>query len=169
MRAVVGIDPGGRNTGLVVMVDGRLAGGTVIVRKGKDPLPDAAYLLEVLEMASGYVDAGDNASRGLGAIVAVEGLTKPTGFRASGGKGLLNPLDLAGPAMVIGAVLAHWPGAIIVPPGGNGSKPLYSYPPEIQPRAGGKGSDRNAHARSAWDIALAGLSLSVLRTAQVRR
>lgn len=166
MRAVIGIDPGGRNTGLVLMVDGRLAGALVVVRKGKDALPDAGYLREVGSAIDDFYDRADDHHP---LLIAIEGLTKPTGFRKGGGKGLLNPLDLAGPAMVLGAVLLHWPAAVIVPPGGNGSKPLYTYPAEIQPKPGGKGADRNTHARSAWDIALAGISLSVLRTAQVRR
>lgn len=165
MKSVIGIDPGGRSTGIVLMVGGKLVDFAVIERKGKDPLPDAGYLREV----------GSAAGRMAGTLIpgypliAVEGLSKPTGFRkgaASGQKGFLNPLDLAGPAMVIGALVVTFPGAVMVEPRGNGSKEWFAYPEQIRPKPGGKGADRLRHARSAWDVALAGLTNEVLRSAQ---
>lgn len=171
MSAVIGIDPGGRSTGLVLMVDGALLDFAVIERKGKEPLPGPDYLGEVVQAVRNMMldkdDLSDVYPYRSPLLIAVEGIEKPKSH-IDGRKRFLDPLALVGTAAVWGHVIGTF-GTVAVPPGGNGSKPFYAYPEAIRPKPGGKGTDRLRHARSAWDIALAAITLSVLRSAQVRR
>lgn len=168
MKSVIGIDPGGRSTGIVLMVDGLLLDFHVIERKGKEPLPGPAYLVAVvgtvLDMMLDRESGGEVYPYRAPLLIAVEGIEKPKSH-IDGKKRFLDPLALAGTAAVYGHVIGTF-GTIVVPPGGNGSKPFFAYPEAIRPKPGGKGSDKLRHARSAWDVALAGLTNSVLRSAQ---
>lgn len=162
MKSVIGIDPGGRSTGLVLLSGDRLIDADVIERKGKDRVPEASYLVTVRYAVLSL----ERQSQGP-PLVCVEGLKAPNAYH-DGKRKPISPLDLVGPAMVLGMVLAEWPEAVVVPPGGNGSRDWFAYPEQIRQPIGGKGSDRMRHARSAYDVAVKGLTLEVLRTAQAR-
>ena len=148
---VLGIDPGGTQTGMVVV--------ELDARSGAAPRVARAVLVERgSEQGEGeYVGEVCAAVRELGegcAVVGVEGLVTPTPhLRVIALAGLL------GAAVVLGAVLAVAPGAVVVPPGGNGSGPLAAYPRELVGPGERSGAGWRRHLRSAWDVALAAASV----------
>lgn len=143
MTPVVGIDPGGTNTGIVVREGDRLWFASTLHRALR-PLPE--YIADVLRVV-------DEAQHRPGLPIAVEDVTPPTGFR-NGQRAPIDPASLIGTAAVLGAVLARYPDAVVVPPGGHGSGPAGAYPPElIGPREGKALTGRLRHCRSAWDVA----------------
>lgn len=145
-RFVVACDPGGRETGLVAVDAGQVLAFEVLVREGDGDLPDKGYLDRVAERYREYIDLCPERP-----LRAVEGLVKPTPQM-----GYTSVMALVGTGMVFGVVLARF-GAVVVRPGGHGKHDLRAYPPELQPTRGqGKGTDVLRHARSAYDIALAG-------------
>lgn len=156
---VIGVDPGGRWTGLVVR-DLALAGHDQLValqvyerpRGAGRAVPGADYLTAVLEwIASWFVD---------GAMVAIEEATAPTGFR-DGERAPITPGSLIGLGAVYGAVVGRYPNTVVVPPGGLGQGPLRAYPPALVGSRETTGSGgRLRHARSAWDVAGAARSIS---------
>ena len=147
---VLGIDPGGTQTGLVVVeLDGsqrrapRVARAVLIERGAGET--EAAYVGEV---CAAVRELGEGCQ-----VVGVEGLVVPTPhLRVIALAGLL------GAAVVLGAVLATERGAVVVPPGGNGSGPLRAYPGELVGPGEARGAGWRRHLRSAWDIALAAAS-----------
>ena len=151
---LVGVDPGGRYTGLVVRRGDVLVEHHTLVRVGDDDLPTHSCLrtvaLGVIKLFEAHNADG----------VAIEGVQKPSPFMGkSGNVSFSNVTGILGTAMVLGAVLALVP-AIVVPPGGNGSDPLGAYPVELRPTRGkGAGADKLRHERSAWDVAGAGATL----------
>ncbi|MDA8310697.1 MAG: hypothetical protein M0Z46_08790 [Actinomycetota bacterium] len=148
---ILGIDPGGRETGMVVVeLDGsqrrapRVARAVLIERGAGET--EAAYVGEVV----GALRELSDGCR----LIAVEGLVVPTPhLRVIALSGLL------GAAVVLGAVLATAPSATVVPPGGNGSGPLRAYPGELVGPGERAGAGWRRHLRSAWDIALAAASV----------
>jgi hypothetical protein len=143
MSAVIGIDPGARETGIVLAEHGRLVEYKLVRRSKADGLLDVnvGYLADINVTVAGM-------AAGRSAIVACEGLVKPNPH-----VGMTDPSGAMATAMVIGAlVMGDWQ-LVIVPPEGNGSLPFGAYPVELRPKAGGKGSDLKRHLRSAWDVA----------------
>lgn len=147
----IGIDPGGRTTGLVIR-DGRtVLHHTLVVREGQmDPYLDD--LLNTVHEA--LVRAPDS-------YVAVEGLNPPTPHLGMTSVGWL--MDTA---QVLGAVRTHWD-CTVVPPAKHGKVPdiaqpaldaymAQHYPAELLgPRElGGKYGGKLRHARSAWDVSV---------------
>ena len=166
MTAWVGVDPGARATGVVLRQGNDLLWWTVVERHTDEGR---------LGVGPGYVHAVLAAVRDACAVshyparVAVEEVTPPnphvTYKRRDGSKGYARPrpADLQALATVYGGVLADHPWAVIVPPGGNGARPLSLYPYELvtdaerrakggMHRAAGHSATVN-HARSAWDVA----------------
>lgn len=144
MHIVVGVDPGGRETGIVARRGSSLVAGTVVARQAQDS--DATYIADVLEAVDSYLNAGGSA------LVAVEGVVHPNPHvRITNIDGLLEA------AKVFGAVVGRFPQAAVVEPGGNGSGPLASYPADLvgERETTGTGGWRR-HLRSAWDVAGAG-------------
>lgn len=145
MRTVVGVDPGGRSTGMVIRGGDTLVRACVMKRAGADKLPTPDYLTEVFLGVDEYLEiAGDDA------LLAVEGLVHPEPHME-----LMNVLGLIGTGMVLAVVIAMWPEAIVVRPSKHGSLPPAAYPEQLRPRASRLGGE-SKHARSAWDIAGAG-------------
>lgn len=139
---IIGVDPGGRSTGIVVRQGNTLLGSHTF---------EAPYGLEGPALIGLCEDIAfrELACQRAPVRVAVEGLNPPSPHM-----GLTNVSGLIGAATVLGAVLSHWPHAIVVPPGGNGSGPLAAYPEALRPRRGkGAGKDSLRHCRSAWDVA----------------
>lgn len=157
---VVGVDPGARATGIV------LVGGTGLVAGVSVENPEGALLPPPGEYLDRVVRAVfDLAESAPGCVVAVESVTRPSWHVAkSASRGAAgNPTALLGTAVVLGGVLGAYPGAVLVRPGRNGSAPMGGYPEELvsagerrkpgwEMRVGG---GKLRHQRSAWDVALA--------------
>lgn len=158
MTPVLAVDPGGRESGVVLRHGEALAGYAVVVRHDTLKIPDGDYVTKVLDVCSDL--ATDDS------IVAVESVRfwpqegnhvcpacrKRHDPRARNLQGLL------GTAVVLGAVLARWPDAVVVAPGKRmGSLHDIAYPEPI--RATGKGKDLLRHCRSAWDLSFHGETL----------
>lgn len=149
-EAFVGIDPGGRETGIVARHKGDLLYHSVIRRASEGPWPDSGYLAELVD---GIDEAAQAALTMCGIVtIAVEGVTEPSPF-IDGKKQFTNVAGLVATGVALGAVLIAFPASVVCPPGGHGSHPPAMYPPDIRPAPNGRGHDRNRHARSAWDVA----------------
>jgi hypothetical protein len=144
--AVVGVDPGGRSTGICARGNDVVLVSVLIPRPGRDPLPRSADLRRVVVI----IEAVCRQLRAAGWTphVAVEDVVAPNPHL-----GMSNPVGLLGTAMVLGAVLSRWPGAAIVAPKGHGSAPLAAYPTELVGPTETAGTGKRRHLRSAWDIA----------------
>lgn len=148
---VLGIDPGSRNTGLVVRERETLLAWSLEVRQDNGRLPDGRYVRAVLgrcttllELAE--LDPRDRASY----VVGVEGLADWPEKRGSAVR--RNQTHLYGTAIVVGAVLARWASAYVVDSGrGVANYHPQSYPDAIRPPVNGAGKDRLSHVRAAWD------------------
>lgn len=151
-RPVIGVDPGARYTG-------------VIVRDG-DLVLHSSTLLRPRELTSGTDWALSNIAQ-VREIMAdfpkmmpfsIEGISDPKGFQ-NGKAAAINPKDIIRAGIVLGAFVAIWPNAVIVPPGGNGSQHYSHYPAELIGRrpktlAGStQGAGTRGHEQSAYDVA----------------
>lgn len=156
---VLGIDPGGQFTG-VVMRDGRNLLDHAVLRRQKNSIED--YLERVLgEIGSIHAR---HSLQGKPVTVAVEGLNPPIPHL-----GLTNVQGLIDTARILGAIQATWPHAVLVEPGGHGSTPdlpkgriLDAWMAQHFPAAllgareiGGSYTGILKHARSSWDVSLA--------------
>lgn len=147
---ICGIDPGGRQTGVVWVCEGQLEYHNVYERgPGED---DAAYI-DRFPWAAGPIPD----------LICVEDVRAPVGQM-----GQISLDGLLRTAVTLGAVLAYAASGgvpvVVVPPGAHGSGPVTAYPVELRPtRGSGAGHDRLRHCRSAWDLAIAGERLSKLR------
>jgi hypothetical protein len=107
---------------------------------------------------------------GIETKIAIEGVRAPGGFR-DGKRQFAKPIDILALGATFGAIYATRPDAVIVPPGGNGSGMLSTYPADlITPAELRAGVHRKAlsgslvsHARSAYDVA--GLAPRIRRVA----
>lgn len=142
---IVGVDPGGRWTGIVLRTRDDCIDRTVVERGNAETL--APYLGRVIDEVArlhlrivGYDAAGSH--------IAVEDLNDPTPQM-----GTTSVRGLIGTAQVLGAIVMHWPAVTLVPPGAHGSKPLAAYPRELVGDREKSGAGVLRHARSAWDVA----------------
>ena len=133
---VLGVDPGGQSTGLVLRDRDELRHGEVVKRGDRDMAP---YMLDVISAMSAFT---------VPALVAVEDVNEPSPHM-----GMVALRGLLDTAQVLGAVLSQWPHAVVVPPGGHGKGPLAAYPAELVGARERSGAGRLRHARSAWDLA----------------
>lgn len=156
---VLGVDPGGKSTGLAVRHGAELLEHATVTRAADEDTVRGigvgpAYLTAVLRRVAELLEA--HGCR----LIAVEGVTKPNPHvTRRNGKSLTDPTGILGAAMVLGAVIGAHPEAVIVPPGGNGSRVLALYPLELvgsREAAAGRnriGMGQLRHARSAFDVA----------------
>lgn len=146
--AIVGVDPGGRYVGVVTCRGKDVTAGAVLTRTTGGELPDAEFVLEVLTEIEAQVErAGAD-------TIALEWLTMPRGRDPEGNKTIMNIAGIVGTGIIIGAVLARWPHAVIIKAGDNGGLPDFAYPEAIRKRVRLGGP--TDHARSAYDVAQAG-------------
>ena len=137
--AIIGVDPGGVETGIVLRRGDELLWHATIVER--DPQAHVNAITRALH--HGFLTVG------LDVTVAVEDVTEPNPHM-----GLTNVKGLIGTARILGAVMGFYPCTILVPPGRNGSGPLSAYPLALRPtRGSGRGRDGLRHVRSAWDVA----------------
>lgn len=196
--AVIGVDPGGRDTGVVVVRWERWpAGGELVGRAtvGRDAMRRTRGLVDVeyLDRVAGELDdaAMLAASRGLVvAGVGVEDVTRPAPPRRDGSRVFTDTSGALAAATVAGAVVAWARGCDlpvgVVAAGGNGSHRAETYPQLLHdPRGACRGGTRDArcdracaapggkrrHERSAWDVAVhaAGIELGDRVRAGVHR
>ena len=172
-RVVLGFDPGGRESGVVLRHRDTLLAADVVVRQDDLIMPDGDYTRLVTGTAVNMLDRLGFGPRFAGLIVVSEGVrfwpqhgkghTCPVcGRKHDPTRGTKNLTGLLGTAIVHGAIVERWPATVVVPPGsGHGGLHEQAYPSEI--RAPGKGSDRNRHARSAWDASHHGETLWLQR------
>lgn len=155
---VLGIDPGGRWTGLAVVdltiltsVPPLLASFTVIRPDRGDPMTQVPryYLDDVVSCAVDAVNRFDVD------LIGVEGVNKPGGH-AKGRRGhIIDPGPIIATGIVFGAVFGRRYACPChaVSPGRNGSQiPLNRYPAPLA--VTGKGNDKRRHERSAYDVAI---------------
>jgi hypothetical protein len=171
---ILGIDPGGVDTGLVVR-----RGDTVleqlVVHRAKDETgprgvgvgPD--YLARAEHDVRKLIELHDVD------LVGLEGVVRPNPHVKRKGRNVVtDPAPIIATAIVLGHLTAVagslGVAAVWVPPGKNGSLPLYAYPAELVSdaerrhglnRVGDGGILR--HARSAFDVAGTALVMSRLR------
>jgi hypothetical protein len=146
-------DPGPRWFGLAVRRADDYLGHELLRRRSKGPLPERAYA-EFLIARVRATRAAAARLTGQEPLLAFEVARGSTGFKRGEGAAL-RPVDVFGLGLVLGALLAAFPDAIEIPPGGNGSGLLACYPRElVGPRERGlTGTGRLRHCRSAWDAA----------------
>lgn len=164
----LGVDPGARDTGLVLVRGDDLLAHAVIHRE--DRISDEEYVCGVLANALSLVNLVGPEDL----LVAVESVTPPVGFR-DGKRQPINPGSLIATSAVMGAFIAWaWtePASvdlILVPPAGNGSAVLAAYPPALVGAREAKAAGGILkHCRSAWDVAQSGQRL-VRRREMARR
>ncbi len=150
MTTVIGIDPGGNETGIILAQDKQLLNAWSVERKS---LEYSGYIREILKAIEDLEKLIVENSY----LIAVEGLICPDEMPWLGKKkfgGIMNT------AIVLGAVLGRYPSAVVIPPGGNGAAPFQAYSEGLQPPQGAKGFDILRHCRSAWDVGQAGLAVA---------
>lgn len=163
---VVGVDPGGRTTGIVAQVDGHPIFTSLVTRRdparpyppGVDDDGLARHIREVAATVETAIAAaamaGDTRLAHLEIVVAVEDIVDPNphlGVTAL--RGLLDT------AQVLGHLRGVYPQAVLVRPRRHGSGPLSTYPKTLIGPRESKGAGRFRHLRSAWDVARAAIPL----------
>jgi hypothetical protein len=171
---VVGVDPGSRDTGIIVRWSDIVV-DHLIVHRVADEAPDHGigpiYLRSIQDgvramwsVAIRY-DAGKGSRPDL-VVTAIEAVNVPKGF-AGGKKRFVAPKDSIALGIAFGAALTAVEGAVVVPVGGNGYGVLSSYPDALISAAERRhGVNREApqnsnlrHLRSAWDVAHRGMQV----------
>lgn len=145
---ILAVDPGSRNTGIVLRDRDDMVGWALEVRADTGRLPDGRYLRQVVGRCLTLLRNADLDPLRSEYVVGVEGVAwwpERDGKRRNQG-------HLYGTAMVLGAILTRWPDGIIVD-SGRGAAKLHpqAYPPDIRPPVNGAGKDRLNHVRAAWD------------------
>lgn len=145
---IVGVDPGGRSTGIVVRHADKLVHRALIERGAGQPIDD--YLELVIDTIS-QLRTKIIHQTALGPaqlpLTAVEDLRDPNPHL-----GLTAVRGIIDTAQVIGAIAGRTR-IVRIPPGGHGAGPLRAYPDELRGLREKRGQGRYRHLRSAWDIA----------------
>ena len=158
---IVGVDPGGRHTGIVLRWRDVLLNHWPLDSRDS-ALGLGGWLNDVVhQVERGITQAAQRVDLEH-VIVAVENLNPPTPHM-----GMTSVTGLIGTAQVIGALHTVPAQVLLVPPGGHGSGPLAAYPSPLRPARGlGRGRDSLRHVRSAWDVAGAAQSIHRLQEAR---
>lgn len=154
---VLGIDPGGAQTGMVVR---DIPGGYIahaLLERGDDPL--GAFIDTIRRGAARLLSA-----HGINSLVAIEDLVDPTPQMRGKPIAVRPLLDVA---QILGALRGMFPSAVLVRPGGHGATPdVSAYPPHVARQVlentypaeligdrEQRGAGQLRHCRSAWDVA----------------
>lgn len=139
---VIGVDPGGANTGIVLREGSSLIDHALIQAKDYD-WPEYLYAVMV------QINAFGIASRESHCLLAVEDLNPPNPHM-----GTISVKGLMATAQVLGAITGRYPARELIPPGGHGSHDIRAYPTELVGKRETKaGQGKLKHCRSAWDVA----------------
>lgn len=162
-RIALGIDPGYRDTGIVVIADAPLGVTPTLLAnitvhrpegaKAGQSLTDGGYLDDIEQVLEQLVRTHSVLVAGIEDVVA-----------PSPHMGTTNPTGIIGTALTAGDVRA-WLRArfgptrvVMVRPARNGSLPAGCYPPDLLDRGGlARPSGNRRHERSAFDVARAAL------------
>lgn len=151
-KVVIGVDPGARYTGVVVRDGDCVLHAETIVRPLELQSPTewalkvTERLAEIIKIHGGKIPMG------------VEGISDPKGFQ-NGKRAALNPRDIIRAGIVLGAVVALWPDAVVVAPGKNGSQHYTKYPSVLIGKrpadlpGSTNGAGTRDHEQSAYDVA----------------
>jgi hypothetical protein len=148
---VIGIDPGARYTGVVVRDGDAVLHASTLVRPQEMNGTDWAVMV-VADVQKILRDFPRTIP------VAIEGISDPKGFH-KGKRAAINPKDIIRAGIVLGALVATWPTAEIVPAGGNGSQHYTHYPSSLIGRrpadlpGSTNGAGTRDHEQSAYDVA----------------
>jgi hypothetical protein len=155
---IIGVDPGGRMTGIVARHGDTYLGHELVIRRGRAIIPDRTYLHHI----AGRVGAWSSGwPRTVLAIEEARAFGRPRRRPIANGNGGLIALG-----KVVAALELYFPDAILVMPNGHGRNLLAAYPaplvaPDELERLTGDGPLQ--HCRSAWDVA--GCAQTLLRLA----
>jgi hypothetical protein len=165
MSLWIGIDPGHTWTGLVLRDGNEIVAQRTLERAqvegsicvGPRWFDEITHAIDIQQRTAAR--AIQELGRTWGGM-AIEGVEAACGFR-DGKKQFARPEHLMGLAATWGAIVARYPDITNVPPGGNGSELLVTYPEAlITPAEKRKGLMRKAlkgskvsHCRSAFDVA----------------
>ncbi len=157
-KPTVGIDPGSRNTGFIVIQGEAVLYSATLKRD--DVMTAVEYGYYVVDEVKAVINTLD-ALKENKLRIGIEGISDPKGFQ-NGKRSPINPKDIIRAGIVVGAIsvaLREY-SPIIIPPGGNGSNHASQYPPSLQgrrpsdlPGSGGGSGTRN-HEQSAYDVAV---------------
>lgn len=149
MAITIGIDPGGRYTGVCVRDGEKILLSSTYVRPENMPIVSWAVSVSDTIVADVIMKFPD-------AKVGIEGISDPKGF-SGGKKAPINPKYIIHAAIVLGSIVAKIPNAVIIKPGKNGSGEIYpdvlnGRRPKDLPGISDGATTRN-HERSAFDVA----------------
>lgn len=168
---IVGVDPGGRSTGVVALrfhqgkpyllyqalvtrddptAAQRLNGETTLTRHIRESL-------HTVRIATGDERLLDSFQPRIdpNVLICAEDLTDPNPHL-----GMTAVRGLIDTAQVLGAIRAAYPNSVVVRPGRHGSHPLSAYPDQLVGPNEKKGAGKYRHLRSAYDIGVAGSRLA---------
>lgn len=152
---IVGVDPGSVETGVCALSLGHTTGVAArVVTRDRNEADIFAHAQDVVQRVRRYLDKWSEDHDEW--WVAVEGLKRVNPHLVKKGHKPIDLFPVIEAAVVLGVVVASFPGrAVIVPPGGHGSAPLRSYPQQLIGPREKKGTGVLRHARSAYDVARA--------------
>lgn len=154
----LGVDPGARNTGVVITkAESPLFAETLVRNDSEDAFDYALRVMnEVREVNDEFHPE----------IIGVEKVTAPKGFprgKSGAGASPINPGSLVMTGIVVGTVISMLSICeskyVLIHPRGNGSRNLSQYPPVLRGRRpkdlrGDSHGAGRGHEQSAFDIAL---------------
>lgn len=154
MTVIVGLDPGGASTGIVVRRGSDCLAHAIVQSDPKQPSVGAMPAPEYLRC---ILDAIDLAQLGTAVdCYAIESVNAPH-WHMGGKVSPMNPAHLIAVSAVAGALCGVFversAPVVLVAPGRNGSSPLHTYPPQLVGAREKSGGGILRHARSAWDVA----------------
>jgi len=151
-KPIIGIDPGARYTGVVVRDGDAVLHSSTLVRP-QEMISGTDWALSVIDQIAIILKDFPSSIP-----VSVEGISDPKGFH-QGKRAAINPKDIIRAGIVLGAVVAAYPKAIVVPPGNNGSMHYSNYPAAIIGKrpadlpGSTQGAGTRGHEQSAYDVA----------------
>lgn len=151
-QPMLGIDPGARYTGVVIRDGDVVLHSSTLVRP-KELESGTDWALRVLDQIRVI-----KSEFGVHLPVAIEGISDPKGFQ-HGKQAAINPKDIIRAGIVLGALVAEFPDAVIIAPGNNGSQHYTHYPAVLIGRrpvdlpGDSQGAGTRGHEQSAYDVA----------------
>jgi hypothetical protein len=142
---IVGVDPGGQETGIVVRCGDTLLDTSLLRRDANDTL--GVWVRSCVNEVERLVRTSH------ASLVAVESIVQPTWHVR---ERVISIGGLLWAQAVVGGLLVAFPDAILVPPNSHGVSPLGTYPRAIVGPNERRGCGKARHLRSAWDIAAFG-------------